>query len=233
MAELGEGIGMAECGAVIPAAAAVVSGEDPRREGRPFVNQIFLAVTGGAGTPWSDAWLTMFHVGGAGMLRRDSVEVAELAHPLRVLRQRLVLDSEGAGRFRGAPSAEVEFGPVGTTMWVNYGTDGATNLALGARGGRAGGPSLHYRRDGEGKLSDLLPYGLVELHDGETIVSITAGGGGYGPPEQRDPRSVVKDVDDGIVSVARAQEVYRIVIAPDGALDVDGTTRLRAGDVLV
>ena len=227
MAELGEGIGMAECGAVIPAAAAVVSGEDPRRGGRPFVNQIFLAVTGGAGTPWSDAWLTMFHVGGAGMLRRDSVEVAEMAHPLRVLRQRLVPDSEGAGQYRGAPSAEVEYGPVDTSMWVSYGTDGAITPALGARGGHAGGPSTHFRRDVNGSLSQLLPYALVELQAGETIVSVTAGGGGYGEPQRRQPKSVVKDVRDGLVTVERARGVYWVAITADLELDEEGTRSLR------
>lgn len=228
MAELGEGIGMAECGAVIPAASAVVSGQDPRRGGRPFVNQIFLAVTGGAGTPWSDAWLTMFHVGGAGMLRRDSVEVAELAHPLRVRRQRLVVDSEGAGRFRGAPSAEVEYGPVGTDMWINYGTDGSTNPALGARGGLAGGLSRHFLRKPTNELTELLPYGLVQLRDGETVISVTAGGGGYGDPATREPAAVRKDVSDGLITRDRAQQVYRVALTDQLEIDSAQTLKLRA-----
>ena len=113
LAELGEGLGLAEVGGVIPAAAGVVSGRDPRQGGTPFVNQIFMVITGGAGTPWTDGWLTIFHAGGAGMLRRDSVEVAEVRHPILVGTQRLQPDSEGAGRFRGAPGAYVEYGPVG------------------------------------------------------------------------------------------------------------------------
>ncbi len=146
-----EDAGMAECGAVIPAAAAVISGRDPRSE-KDFVNQIFLAVTGGAGTPWTDAWLTIFHVGCGGMLRRDSIEGAEMAHPVRVHTQRLVQDTEGAGRFRGAPSARVEYGPVGTTLSVAYGTDGAVHPALGVRGGLPGGCSEHFRRTVDGDL---------------------------------------------------------------------------------
>jgi N-methylhydantoinase B len=225
MAELGEGVGLAECGAVIPAAAAVVSGSDPRHQGRPFVNQIFLAVTGGGGTPWADAWLTMFHVGGAGMLRRDSVEVAEQAHPIRVLRQKLVADTEGAGTFRGAPSADVEFGPVGTSILVSYGTDGATNPALGARGGLPGGLSRHYKRLPDGTLEALLAYGAVELRDGETIVSITAAGGGYGEPFLRDPAAVAKDVRDGLVSIERARNVYGVALS--ARLEVeDGATHV-------
>ena len=228
-ADLGDGIGIAECGPVIPAAAGVVSGNDPRAGGRRFVNQIFLAVTGGAGTPWTDAWLTIFHVGCAGMLRRDSVEIAEMTHPIRVDRQRLVLDSEGAGRFRGAPSAEVEYGPVDTRLVVAYGTDGAIHPARGVRGGLPGGPARHFRRTIDGGITELPSLGLIELEDGERIVSITAGGGGYGPPGERDPERVRVDVAEGWITRARAREVYRVGLRDDLSIDVDETARARSG----
>jgi len=54
LAELGDGVGMAEVGPVIPPSSAVVSGVDPR-DGKAFVNQLFLGVTGGAGTPSQDS----------------------------------------------------------------------------------------------------------------------------------------------------------------------------------
>ncbi|MFL5841784.1 MAG: hydantoinase B/oxoprolinase family protein [Thermoleophilaceae bacterium] len=227
LAELGEGMGLAECGGVIPAAAGVVSGRDPRNGGEPFVNQIFMVITGGAGTPWTDGWLTIFHVGGAGMLRRDSVEIAELRHPIHVEAQRLEPDSEGAGRFRGAPGAYVEYGPAGTSMMVAYGVDGVENPALGARGGLPGGPSKHYKRGRDGALSELPPQAFVELQEGERIVSVTAGGGGYGPPLERDPERVRHDVVEGWITPARAREVYRVAVAEDGSLDAADTAALR------
>src|SRR5262249_48967379 len=208
IADLCDGYGLAECGAVIPAASAVVSGRDPRADGRPFVNQIFLAVTGGAGTPWTDAWLTIFHVGCAGMLRRDSVEIAELTHPLVVWAQRLVPDREGAGRFRGAPAAYVEYGPVDTSMTVAYGFDGAEQPAQGTRGGLPGAGTKHFKRAVDGALSELMPYGLVTLADGERIVSITPAGGGYGPPREREPELVRRDVAEGLVSPERGRGVH-------------------------
>jgi N-methylhydantoinase B len=231
LAELGDGLGLAECGAVIPAAAGVVSGKDPRAGGQVFVNQIFLAVTGGAGTPWTDAWLTIFHVGCAGMLRRDSVEIAELTHPLRVEQQRLLLDTEGAGRYRGAPSAYVEYGPVDAALTIAYGCDGAVNPALGARGGLPGGPAKHFRRAGDGQLADLPSYGLVTIPDGERIVAITPGGGGYGPPVERDPERVRKDVVEGWISRDRARDVYCVVLSNELVVDVAETTKLRRSGV--
>jgi N-methylhydantoinase B len=228
LAELGEGYGLAECGCVIPAAAAVVSGTDPRRpDDRPFVNQIFLAVTAGAGTPWTDAWLSIFHVGGAGMMRRDSVEIAELAHPLLVEEQRLLADTEGAGRHRGAPSAYVEYGPIATSLTAAYGCDGTVNPALGARGGLPGGAARHFKRARDGSLTELPAYGIVVLEDGERIVSISPGGGGYGPPTEREPERVRNDVRERWISRERARSVYRVVLTDDLAVDAEATRVLR------
>lgn len=228
MAELCAGFGLAEVGPVIPAAAGVVSGRDPRHNNRPFVNQIFMAVTGGAGAPSTDAWLTTFHAGGAGMLRRDSVEVAERRHPILVETQRLLPDTEGAGKFRGAPSAFVEYGPVGTSIKVAYGSDGAVNPALGTRGGLPGGACRHYRRRRDGTLAELPSLGIAELQDGERIVSITCGGGGYGPPTERDPKQVERDVREGWITPERARDIYRVALNDKLALDAERTKVIRS-----
>ena len=47
------------------------------------------------------------------------------------------------------------------------------------------------------------------------------GGGGYGPPEERDPRRVLEDVRQGRVSVQAAREVYGVEIDEDGG-EVEG-----------
>jgi N-methylhydantoinase B len=228
-ADIQDGIGLAECGLVIPASAGVVSGMDPR-SGEPFVNQFFLAQTGGAGAPKTDAWLTQFHVSCAGMLRRDSVEVAEMRHPLRVHEQRLMADTEGPGRFRGAPSAYVEYGPVGTTIISAYGCDGADNPALGARGGLPGGPSQHFMRRRDGTLDELPAIALAEIDDGETIICMTCGGGGYGPPSERDVERVRHDVVEGYVSRERARDVYKVALTDALEIDAEATDALRAAD---
>jgi N-methylhydantoinase B len=228
-AELAEGVGLAEVGLVIPASAAVISGRDPRNGGQPFVNQFFLAQTGGAGTAWGDGWLTHFHVGCAGMLRRDSIEIAELRHPLRVREQRLLADTEGAGRNRGSPSAYVEYGPIGTSLTAAYGCDGGLNPALGVRGGLPGGPSRHLKRDRSGATTELPAIALARLEDGETIISVTCGGGGYGPPSERDPQLVREDVVEGWISRGRAAEIYRVALTEELEVDEARTAELRAG----
>jgi N-methylhydantoinase B len=59
------------------------------------------------------------------------------------------------------------------------------------------------------------------------VISVrTCGGGGYGPPEERDPERVLRDVLEGKVSRERARDFYRVAIA-DRRIDQAGTDELR------
>ena len=61
----------------------------------------------------------------------------------------------------------------------------------------------------------------------EAMVSISCGGGGYGPPEARDPALVLRDVREGWVSRARAESVYRVAVTDALEIDAARTTDLR------
>ncbi len=213
LSEIGEGIGMADGGAAIPASGAVISGNDPRAGGAPFCNEVILAGGGGPGTPHTDGWLTMLTMGNAGMPLVDSIEVDEVHHPMIVHERRMIADSGGAGRFRGAPGFRVEYGPLGCDMEVGYVADGTLNPAQGARGGLDGSPTRHYRRTRDGGLIEIPDVSAqFVLADGESIVSETAGGGGYGPPAERDLARVRKDVEEGWITAAKARQTYGLDI---------------------
>ncbi|KHJ54900.1 hydantoinase [Aureimonas altamirensis] len=227
VAEIAPGFGMAETGPIMPPAMGVISGVDPR-SGENFVNQVFLGVTGGAGTPRTDGFTTIIHCGNAGLCRQDSIEVDELHHPLYVEERRLVADTEGAGTYRGSPSIRAEFGPIDDcTMTVIYTADGTIHPAAGAVGGGAGGLSQAYKRALDGSLTKLPGCHAVTLQPGERVVSYSAGGGGYGAPTARDPALVLQDVREGMLTVARAHDVYGVAVTggPDaGTLAVDDVT---------
>lgn len=209
LASVGDGFGMAETGPAMPPAWGVVSGIDPRRGGGRYINQVFLsAVTGGAGTPGTDGWLTIGHVGNAGMMLRDSIEIDELQHPIRIERQHVIADTEGAGKRRGAPAALVEYGPTLASMDVMYGSDGNFSVARGVRGGGSGGASAQFLRTADGSVRPLPPVARVSLAPGETIISQSSGGGGYGPPTEREQHRVEQDISDGIISIERAVQIY-------------------------
>ena len=229
IAKLGEGFGMAEFGGCQTAAQAVVSGFDPRSGGTPLVNQLIMGDTLGAASPSEDGWLTCFTPGCAGLGFYDSVEVNEIGYPIRVFQRRLVPNTEGAGRFRGAPASHVEFGPVGCSLRVVYQSDGTVNPAQGVRGGLAGAPARNYKRSRSGELVEVGDRGWIDflLHEGEKVIGISCGGGGYGSPLERDPMRVKEDVDEGYIAQARAEEVYGAVFDKSGAIDEEATNALR------
>lgn len=226
MADMADGAGLAECGAVIPPAIGVISGTDPLT-GHRFINQLFLGFTGGAGAPHADAWQTIGHVGNAGLCFQDSVELDEMRHPLLVHSRSFVTDSEGSGRFNGARSMFVEFGPRGCDMDVGYVSDGTINAPKGVRGGLAGANSKQFKRLASGELVELPGGALLNLRDGETVLSYSCGGGGYGDPRTRDPELVRKDVREGYLSAERAQSVFGIALDAHGEVDVARSAALR------
>lgn len=223
LAGVGEGIGLAEAGAVIPAAGSVVFGV---RDGAPFVTQIVFAVTGGPASPYADGWLPFVMLANGGLGRRDSIEVDELRLPLMVYEQRIAPDTEGAGKYRGAPSARVVFGPIDIAMDAAYVSDGTVNAAKGVRAGGDGGRADQWVIRSGGERTEAPAFGSVHLEPGDRLVSISCGGGGYGHPFDREPVRVLEDVRRGFVSARRAQEVYGVMLAGD-EIDDEATRVLR------
>lgn len=207
IADIADGFGMAECGAVIPPAVGVISGVHPDT-GEAFVNQLFLGMTGGAGTPGADAWITIGHVGNAGFCNLDSVELDELRQPIHVYSRKMLVDTEGAGKHVGAPSIAVEFGPVGTGISVGYVSDGVDNPAKGARGGGDGGAANQYLIRPDGTHEKLDGCAQVTVNAGDRILSVSCGGGGYGPPNERDTDAILSDLEEGWITEKRAIDVY-------------------------
>lgn len=229
VAEIADGHGLAECGGVIPAGGGVVSGIHPET-GQPFVNQLIIGVSGGAGAPTADAWQLIGHVGNAGKMFIDSVELDELRQPIHVHERRFLRDTEGAGRHVGASSLYCEFGPAGAgTLSVAYGCDGADHAAQGVRGGWRGTAARHALRHADGKTTPLPAWGQVQVGPGERVCSTSCGGGGYGPPHERDPVAVAAGVAQHWISRERARDVYRVQADALGRLDADTTRALRTG----
>ncbi|HET8537080.1 MAG TPA: hydantoinase B/oxoprolinase family protein [Solirubrobacteraceae bacterium] len=228
MGDIADGIGMAEYGLSFPPSVAVISGKDPRAGGAPYINQIILGWTGGPGGPHADGWLTAGGVGDGGALRHDSIELDELHFPVLFSEQRLLPDTEGAGRHRGVPAARLTYGPLGTSMEVAYGSDGSVHGPQGARGGDPGASAQQFKLTASGEREAVDSFALVPLADGESMVSICCGGGGYGPPRERAPEAVAADVAEGLVSAERAASVYGVVVDDDGAVDSQATARLRS-----
>ena len=146
---------------------------------------------------------------------------------MRVQAQRLLSDTEGAGRLRGAPAAYAEFGPTEGELEVMYASDGSVNAPLGVRGGQCGSRASAHRRGRDGELEELPNCARIVLRPGETIVSVSCSGGGYGDPLERDPELVAADVAERYISAERAGAVYGVVLDAAGRPDDRRTQELR------
>jgi N-methylhydantoinase B len=232
-ADIGDGIGLAEAGIGMGASASVISGTDFRRDAAPYQNQILFLNNGGPGGPWADGWTNFGVPVVAGQLMRDSVEVNELKYPVVFYENRLLADSAGAGRRRGAPAGRVTYGPRRDPMQVMYPTDGAVNPPRGVRGGSSGLHPHAFHRTRAGAEVLLPNNASVTVLPGESIVGIGCGGAGYGDPHTREPERVLRDVREGLVSTKAAVSVYAVAVcaSSDGStLEVDEavTRQLRA-----
>ena len=228
IAEIAEGFGMAEAGTIMPPAMGVISGLDPRNGYTPFVNQLFLGITGGAGTPKSDGYLTMIHSGNGGLCLQDSIEVDELQFPIHIYKRYVLTDTEGAGKFRGSPSAYCEFGPTGNCeLNVIYTSDGSVNAPNGTRRGQKGALSIALKKNKNNKKIKLPNCHELKLKKGETVISYSAGGGGYGDPVERPIEKVFKDYKDQIISKIKAKNTYKVIINDEDEIDYILTKKIR------
>ena len=131
------------------------------------------------------------------------VEETELNYPVRIARLSLVEDSDGPGPL-----------PRGLGLRKDFVFDRATTFTVladrtlagpaGAFGGRAGKPAEYVliRGGAETRLGAKM---TIEVQPGDTVSFRTCGGGGYGPPLERDRELVARDVREGKVSAERAR----------------------------
>lgn len=231
-ASLGDGYGLAEGGVCIGVGAASISGQDFRRDGRPYINHLLVSGNGGPGGPRCDGWLTYAIPAVAGINYADSIELDEVRFPILFETSRIVPGSCGAGRYRGAPAMESSYRVRDGHMTVAMITDGMVNAARGVLGGHDGClAESHLVSNGvEQKLAN---FAIVNLDQTMTLRGCTNSGGGYGDPRTREPAAVLEDVREGWETIQRARDVYAVCLTGSVedeslAVDVEATGRLRA-----
>jgi N-methylhydantoinase B len=127
------------------------------------------------------------------------------------------------------------YGPRFGELTSHYFLDSVVNRSVGVRGGGLGlGPRVSLVDAAGDALAQEQTVGETVVPEGSVIVSLSGGGGGYGPPLARDAGAVLRDVVEGYLSVARARDAYGVVLHGDPArwetlsVDEDATVALRA-----
>ncbi|RPH95370.1 MAG: hydantoinase B/oxoprolinase family protein [Lysobacterales bacterium] len=165
--------------------------------GAPFVTNAFYA--GGSGArPGKDGLdCTAFPSG----VRSTPVEISEHAAPLIIWRKEYRPGSGGAGEFRGGVGQIMEFGHLeGEAFAVSKMFDRLRHPPRGRQGGGPGMTAAVYLVDENGtRGADLKGMGREIVPAGQRMVLETAGGGGRGNANDRDPKAVERDRRNGLV----------------------------------
>ena len=160
--------------------------------------------------------------------RNAPVEAIEAAYPLIVEKYALIPDSEGAGEYRGGVGLTRILRTLGDVQ-LTLSSDRASVPPWGLFGGEPAKPSKCEVIDSKGNKMGLPSKVTTSIPNDRVIVTETPGGGGWGIPSMRDPQDVRLDVLDGLVSIERARDVYKVQIIPE-TLEIDEDTTLKLRD---
>ena len=137
----------------------------------------------------------------------SQIETTEAVAPILFHRRELRTDSGGAGRMRGGLGQCIEISSSKDQDFMLFlSVERVLNPARGRHGG-CNGAVGRIRIEGQG--ADLPGKGEFRVKAGETLVFETPGGGGIGPPDQRDADALARDVEEGLVSPDAASTIYR------------------------
>jgi N-methylhydantoinase B len=180
-----------------------------------------------------------------------NVEHTEQTFPLLFLYRKEVIDSGGAGRYRGGLSAESCFIPHRTEVITQdtLSSGNAIPTSPGMMGGYPATTNVYKFKRATDIATRLaareMPTDIADVQGDDVTLQLRqenflqqpadvyavtwSAAGGFGDPLERDPEKVREDVlDSRSVSSTAALEIYGVVIASDGRIDAEATRLLRA-----
>lgn len=176
-----------------------LEGMDPRTR-RRFIWHMFQARPGGGASAAGDGWPAAGEWHSAGGLKFGSIEVTEVRFPLFFETHEFRPGSGGAGKYRGGPGCTLRLAvETEGTARANTAGDGARHGARGILGGADGAPH-DYRLEVDGappRKVATKETGIV-VPPGSRFAIDSGGGGGWGPPAERDPAARAGDAAAGL-----------------------------------
>lgn len=193
--------------------------------GKPWHTMIIRGGGMGASSRFDGHHCAIFPANGA----NTPVEILESDTTMIVESRGLVTDSGGPGKQRGGIGRKM----IIRSLEDGENTPGTISIAVqagryiyppeGIFGGKNGSKAKFLKND-----ENADPSGLTFCEPGDRISFISAGGGGYGNPFERDPEAVERDVQYGYVSIEKAKQDYGVIIEPDSlTIDLEKTRKLR------
>ncbi|MHC4135593.1 MAG: hydantoinase B/oxoprolinase family protein [Planctomycetota bacterium] len=191
------------------------TGHDPRKRDN-YVDILFMGLKGGSGAMQDcDGYDHIGMIDASGGVLDQDYEMFEQQTPHHLVRHEYLTDSAGPGEFRGGLGVETRYRVGGEqTQVVTFG-DGDIEPAFGVNGGGDSTLNKIELHHPDGQVYRTTTKDLVrDVPAGTLYVQEAGGGGGYGPPTKRPAEKVRREVEDGIISIEAAREIYGVAIDP-------------------
>jgi len=140
-----------------------------------------------------------------------SVEILETEFPMRVRCCEPMVDSGGAGAYRGGLGCAREYELLEDAIFTLR-VGGFQSGSWGVRGGAPGHKGRCILDPGTERERALPSLHTMELPAGTILRVEAAGGSGFGEPAKRDREAVRRDVRNGYVSREEAARVYALEV---------------------
>jgi N-methylhydantoinase B len=135
------------------------------------------------------------------------VEVHETINPVLVRRFELMPDTGGPGRWRGGCAIRKDIELRADKALMTLLGERHSHTGYGLFGGQPGSVAETILNP-DGEALRLGSKDVRPLRQGDVVSFRLNGGGGYGSPNERDPKAVAEDVADGYVSREAAKVIY-------------------------
>ena len=205
---------------------AMVNGISPK-DGRFFLSSVGPS-GGGWGAKHNEDGMSATVCMNDGDTHNNPIEQMEAKFPLMYLKHGLRQNSGGPGRFRGGLGTE-QIIMARSGMNFNAQVDRMHCQPWGLDGGLSGmGNQVNLNQSGEvlDKFTNAKVL-LKRLNKGDTFTLLTGGGGGFGPPDERDPERVKNDLRQEYICKDSAKNIYKVAVLKSGNVDIKATNELR------
>ena len=163
---------------------------------------------GGWGASRSSDGNTAMFCGFHGETFNCPAEINEARNGLYVDRMELNLDPGGEGRFTGGRGIVMDYRVRAESGFLTVGYTRSRFPAWGIDGGREGSPNYVEFRPKSGERQRFAFVSGLPTSKDDVIRVVTGNGGGAGDPFERDREKVETDIKNGLLTAARAKEVY-------------------------
>jgi N-methylhydantoinase B len=197
------------------------------REGESYVMYHWGGSPGAGAIKGRDGFEQIGSLNTLGGLTLPNMELYEQIYPVHFNRLELRVDGGGAGEFRGGTGVVYEVAVIKPAKWGFRGEGMYTPTGFGLAGGRPGREAIALMDPGTPRAREAPQYAIQELPPSVFHLE-SPGGGGWGDPLRRAPRSVERDVRNGVVSVEAARATYGVAIdEATGVVDAEATETRR------